>query len=119
VVRFGTTILGALLGRKMISATTINKAGTAFRSAGQTFKESSDVSRAKETVESLRQQSADLEADFNAESTRLTARIDPLTEPLETVTLRPKKANITVKLVALAWTPYWLESSGAATPGWR
>ena len=102
LVRVGTTILGAVMGRKMLSATNINKAGTALRNVGQTVKETGDVSRAKDTVESLRGQYAALEAEFTAESTQLAARIDPLTETLETVTLRPKKTNITPKLVALA-----------------
>ena len=100
----------------MLSATTINKAGTAIRNVGQTVKETGDVSRAQDTVESLREQHADLEAEFTAESTQLAARIDPLTETLETVTLRPKKTNITAKLVALAWTPFWAEAGGKTTP---
>ena len=119
LVRVGTTILGAVMGRKTLSATTINKAGTALRNVGQTVKETGDVSRAKETVESLREQYAALEAEFTAESAQLTARIDPLTESLETVTLRPKKTNITPKLVALAWTPFWAQGGGAEAPAWR
>jgi len=31
--------------------------------------------------------------------------VNPATEPLEPVTIRPKKANITVRLVALVWMP--------------
>jgi hypothetical protein len=108
--------MSAMLGRKTFSATTINKAGTAIRNVGQTWKESDDVSRAQETVDSLRQQYADLEAELIAEKQALEARIDPLTEPLETVTLRPKKSNISAKLVALAWTPFWAEAGGVTTP---
>jgi hypothetical protein len=119
LVRVGTTVLGAVMGRKMVSATTINKAGTALRNVGQTVKETSDVSRAQDTVESLRSQYATLEAEFTAESAQLAARIDPLTEALESVTLRPKKANITPKLVALAWTPLWTRGGGADTPAWE
>jgi hypothetical protein len=119
LVRVGTTLLDAVLGRKALSVTTINKAGTALRNVGQTFKESGDVSRAQETVESLRQQCADLEVELTAEKEALETRIDPLTEPLETVTLRPKKSNISPKLVALAWTPFWAEAGGATTPAWK
>jgi hypothetical protein len=119
LVRVGTTIMSAMLGRKTFSATTINKAGTAIRNVGQTFKESDDVSRARETVESLRQQYADLEAELSAEKEALQTRIDPLTEPLETVALRPKKSNITPKLVALAWTPFWVAAGGATNPAWK
>jgi hypothetical protein len=118
LVRVGTTILGAVMGRKILSATNINKAGTALRNVGQTVKETGDVSRAHDTVESLRRQYADLEAEISAESTQLIARIDPLTETLETVTLRPKKTNITPRLVALAWTPYWAQADGTNTAAW-
>jgi hypothetical protein len=119
LIRAGTTILGAVLGRKALSATTINKAGTAIRSVGQSMKESDDVSRAQETAESLRQQYADLEAELTAEKKALEARIDPLTEALETVALRPKKSNITPKVVALAWTPFWAGADGATSPAWK
>jgi phage host-nuclease inhibitor protein Gam len=119
LVRVGTTILDAVVGRKMVSATTINKAGTAIRDVGKTVKETGDVSRAQDTVESLREQRADLEAEFAAESAQLAARIDPMTESLETVTIRPKKTNITAKLVALAWTPRWAQADGTTTAAWE
>jgi hypothetical protein len=43
---------------------------------------------------------------------------DPLQEKLESISLKPSKANITIKLVALAWTPHWRSAAGAMTPAW-
>ena len=49
-ISIGATILGAVLGRKTISATNIGRATTAARDAGRVLKEREDVTRAQETV---------------------------------------------------------------------
>ena len=118
VVRFGTTILGALMGRKSLSAGTINKAGTAIRGVGDTIKQTGDVSRAKENVTSLREQFDALEAEFVAERQAVETRLDPLTATMETLAVKPKKANVTVKLIALAWSPFWVGADGSEAAAW-
>jgi hypothetical protein len=117
-ISVGASILGAFLGRKSISATNIGRATTAIRSAGRVMKDSQDVGRAEENVAALQQQLADLEAQFKAESEALAAATDPLNEKLETLSIKPTKANIAVKLVALAWVPNWRDQSGAIQPAW-
>jgi hypothetical protein len=117
-ISVGATILGAFLGRKTISATNIGKATTAIRGAGRAIKESQDVGQAKENVAALQQQLADLGAQFKSETEALATAIDPLNEKLETISLKPTKANIAVKLVALAWTPHWRDAKGTSTPAW-
>jgi hypothetical protein len=117
-ISVGASILGAFLGRKTISAANVGRATTAIRGAGRVLKESQDVSFAEENVAALQQQLADLEAQFKAESDALAAASDPLQETLEPVTLKPAKANIAVKMVALAWTPHWRASNGSMSPAW-
>jgi hypothetical protein len=117
-ISVGASILSAFLGRKTISATNIGRATTAIRGAGRAIKESKDVGQAEENVAALQQQLADLEAQFKTETDALAAAADPLNEKLETVSLKPTKANITVKLVALAWTPHWQDGKGALTTAW-
>ena len=70
-------------------------------------------------MEALQQQLADLEAQFKAETESLAAATDPLTEKLETLSLKPTKTNIAVKLVALAWTPHWQDAKGLLSPAWQ
>ena len=103
----GATILGAFLGRKSINVGTIGRATTAARGAGRVLKETQDVGRAKETVAAVDEAIAALDAEFKAEADALGARTDPLTEPLETIALKPTRQNISVRLVALAWAPAW------------
>jgi hypothetical protein len=118
-ISVGATILGAFLGRKTISATTIGKATTAIRGAGRAIKESQDVGQAQENMDALQQQLAALEAQFKTEIDELIASIDPLTEKLETVSLKPTKLNIAVKLIALAWLPQWQDAGGRLTSAWQ
>jgi uncharacterized protein YdgA (DUF945 family) len=82
------------------------------------MKESQDVGHAEENVAALQQQLADLEAQFKSESDALAAATDPLNEKLEAISIKPTKANIAVKLVALAWTPQWQDAKGITTPAW-
>jgi hypothetical protein len=114
----GTGVLGALFGRKALSAGNIGRAATAARGVNRSMKESSDVGRAEENVSAIQQQKADLEAQFNAETEELGVRLDPTTEQFEVLSLRPKKTDIKVQLLALAWAPHWRDSSGD-TPAWE
>lgn len=119
IVKVGTTVLNAVLGRKKLSTATVNKAGTAVRNVGKSMKESGDVTRARESAEALRRQAFDLETQFREEARKIQESIDPLTEALESVALKPKKSNITAKLVALVWAPYWREADGSLYSAWE
>jgi hypothetical protein len=104
-ISVGATLLGAFLGRKSISRSTLGRATTAARSASRTLKESNDVRRASETVEAIQQQLDELNAQFQHECDNLDSHIGATTEQLETINVRPKKTAITTKLVCLTWVP--------------
>lgn len=111
-ISVGATILGAFLGRKTVSASTLGRATTAARGAGRVLKERQDVGRAQETLDAQRQQLADLEAAFEAEAARLGDAAAPLTAELTSLGIAPTRQNVSVRLLALAWTP-----SGRGVPG--
>jgi hypothetical protein len=117
-ISFGATLLGAFMGRKAVSRSTLGRATTAARGVSRSVKESQDVGRAQETVEALRQQLADLETQFQSETAALETKVDPLTESLETISLKPKKTDISVRLVALVWVPHWRSTDGSLSPAW-
>ncbi len=118
-VSMGATVLGALFGRKAVSASTIGKATTAARGVGRTMKESQDIERAKESLAAAQQQKADLEAQVQAELQQFGGAWDAVSEPLDAVTLRPKRTELTVQLLALAWVPCWRDAEGRVTPAYR
>lgn len=104
-------LLGALTGRKTFSAANVGRVATAARGASRAARESGDVGRAEETVEAVQAQIADLEAQLRQDIDAVSAKLDPTGEELTPQTVKPKKTNIAVKLVVLAWAPH------AVTPG--
>jgi hypothetical protein len=107
---FGTTLLGAFLGRKALSASNLSKAGTALRGVGRSAEQAADVGRAQESVEAIRRQLGELDGEFQAEAAAIESERDLASETFETMELRPARGNITVKLVSLVWVP--------ASAGW-
>jgi hypothetical protein len=118
-ISFGATLLSSFLGRKRTSLSTLGRATTAVRGVGRSMKESQDVDRAEDNVAAISQNLADLEAEFQSETSALERSLDPQTEPLDKVSLKPTKANIAVKLLTLAWAPYWLDAQGESKPAWE
>jgi len=118
VINVGATLLGAFMG-KGVGLGTVGRATTTAKSAGRIFKEKQDVDRARESAETHQQTLQELEEEFKAELDKLSARTDPATEELQTISLRPAKKDISVKLVGLAWLPYWRAQDGTVSAAWE
>lgn len=103
-ISFGTTILDAILGRKLTRGT-ITQTGTTLRRAGQIGKESQDVTQAEEDSKTYQQQLSDLEAEMNNEISLTSLDHDADSVKIETISVRPRKSDISVEKVALVWWP--------------
>lgn len=102
-VSMGATLLGALLGRRAVTTSTLGRATTAARGVGRSMKEASDVNRATESVEAVRAQIKELDDQVRAETDALAqTSADP---QFERVALTPKRGQIGVAFVALGWIP--------------
>ncbi|HLH04317.1 MAG TPA: hypothetical protein VKX25_16250 [Bryobacteraceae bacterium] len=104
-VTVGAGLLGAFLGRKAVSVSTVSRAATAARQMGRSWQQTQTVAQANESVEQLAHQLSELQQQFENEVAAAQAKIDPATEALESVTIRLKRTNIEMQLVALAWQP--------------
>ncbi|HQG47343.1 MAG TPA: ATP-binding protein, partial [bacterium] len=111
-VSVGATILGAFFGRKSLSSSTLSRAGSAMRSGMRTAKEHGDITNAEESLDVLKGRLHEMEQELNQEIAQIDEQTDPMQQPLETTALRPKKGDITVRLTALVWLPYWQSSDG-------
>ncbi|MHC5004265.1 MAG: ATP-binding protein, partial [Planctomycetota bacterium] len=112
-VSVGATILGALFGRKLGS---VGKATTAARGAGRAAREKGDIDRAEETVEALREKLAALEAELQDELDGVKKRLDSTAMELEELSVAPRKTDLAVDRLALAWTPWRVDATGIAEP---
>ena len=62
--------------------------------------------RAEEKLISYQQELEELEDELAQEIDQLHAQFDPLREDLETVTLKPRKSHIALRLLGLGWIPH-------------
>ncbi|MBC7852652.1 MAG: ATP-binding protein, partial [Pirellulaceae bacterium] len=114
---FGSTVLGALMGRKLTSVTNVTRATSTMKSAGRIFREQQDVSQAGDTEEAYRERFAALDAEFRAEAEKIQAGLDADQLELEVIAIQPKKADITVGQVVLIWEPWVLATEGTMQKG--
>jgi hypothetical protein len=87
------------------------------RGAGRVAQQHDDVARAEENQKLLESQIADLQASFTQDAAAVGAA-GAATEQLDSVVVRPKKADIDVTLVTLAFAPHWQHASGQLTPAY-
>jgi len=99
----GASILGAMLGRKVLSSGNLGRAASGARSASRIGRESGDVQRADETLEELRQRWLTLQEECEAEIAVLSASVDAETLALREIALAPRKSDLVVGEVALVW----------------
>lgn len=103
VVQVGTAFIGAFFGRKRLSVTTASRVGTAIRSAGRSYDQAGDVSRAEESAERIEEQIVQFKAELESEVTALGASYDAQKEQLDTIDIRPKSSDIQVHFVGIGW----------------
>lgn len=103
VLSVGTTILGALFGRG-ITKTTISQAGTSLKKAGKIGKDSQTASQAEEDSKAIQQQLSDLQEQLKNETDKVL-EINPDAIKIDSLTIRPRKSDVSVEKAALVWRP--------------
>jgi hypothetical protein len=111
----GTSILGALLGRKAIGVTNARRAGSSMRSVGRSSKEKGDIERAKENLDELMVKFEDLENEFN-EALEECKKINIEELDFDDLEVTPRKSDISIEEFAVCWLPWHVSSSGIAEP---
>lgn len=104
-VSIGTAVIGALFGRKKISATTIGRAATSMRSASRATRQQADVAHAEESLQTLEDRRQMLEEEIEAELDRIRHEASADRIALEEIDIPARKTDIAVDAVALAWVP--------------
>ena len=103
-VSIGATMLGALMGRRAVSLSTLGRATTAARGVGRSAKETEDVAKAQVRLQEAQAELAALEAELQQEVAALEGGASGGVA-LETIEIKPKRGGVDVQIVALAWKP--------------
>ncbi len=104
-VSAGTAILGALFGRKSISATSISKVGTAVKSTNRAMQSGQGVAQAQETLRSVEAQLEELKLELEQQVEKIYDSYNMMEEKLEELEIGCTSGNIATRLVCLAWVP--------------
>jgi len=112
-ISIGTSVLGAIFGGRSAATT---RAGSAARSAGRVFSERGDVERAGESLESLTAERDELLKRIEQEAGALTASLDPASVALEKIRIAPRKSDIAIGRIVLAWEPWRAGADGFPRP---
>ncbi len=112
-ISIGTSVLGAIFGGRSAATT---RAGSAARSAGRVFSERGDVARAGESLESLKAERDALLATIEQEAQSLAGSLDPASVALEKLRIAPRKSDIAIGRIAIAWEPWRAGADGFPRP---
>ena len=115
-ISVGSTLLGALLGRRTVSATTVGRATTSARGVGRVAREKRQVATAERELEAARAGLEELNARFEEEIRQIQERHHPESSSIEPVEIRPRKADLSVADPILAWVPWRVRADGLAEP---
>ncbi len=105
VLDVGSTLLGSLFGRKRISRGTISGVSRAARRFSRAGKEKDDIAFAKGKLQVLTEDLSELEARLEEELNELRDAYEVDLLDLETLELPPRKSDIVIEQIALAWQP--------------
>jgi hypothetical protein len=97
-------MLGALMGRRAVSLSTLGRATTAARGVGRSAKETEDVAKAQVRLQEAQSELAALEAELQQEVAALEG-FAPGGFAVETIEIKPKRGGVDIRIVALAWKP--------------
>lgn len=103
-ISFLGTIISACLGKKLTKGT-ISQAEVSMRKAGRITKESQEVTRAEDGLQSLEAQIQDLKQQQEDEIKKITNSVDTTLNKIEEISIKPRKSDIAISEIALVWSP--------------
>lgn len=118
-VSFGSSLLGALFGRKLASASNVRRASSSLKSAGGAAKQRGDVTIAQEKLAQCQAQLSEMEERFSEECRELEAAYHPESLELESVRLKPVKSDTQIEPLCILWMPWDVDPSGIAEPAFE
>jgi hypothetical protein len=104
-VTVGSGLLGALLGRKSATKSTLSRVETASRRSAKALRARIDLEQAEQSRELLEQAMRHLEQEFVEESAKLDALLKTESQTIVERRISPRKSDIRVETLRLAWRP--------------
>lgn len=101
----GGGLLGALFVPKVFSQTNVRRVRSVTRRRAQVARARAQAEQAEESRELLEQAMVDLEREFQQEAAEIAAEWQLDRQSIEERRITPRKADIAVETLQLAWRP--------------
>ncbi len=112
-VNFGSSILGALFGRKLGSVSNIRRAESVIKSATSAAAEAGDIHAAEEQYAALIQEREELNSTVESEVQQISDQLDTDLMKFDSMEISPRKTDTAVDRIALLWLPYSEDGAGS------
>ncbi len=115
----GATLVGALFGRKIASRRNVTQAASAVRRVARTARGGGEVATAETALNAAQEQLAATEQELAVELQSVEAAADPMQFELTELVIPPRKSDIALRALGLAWVPWELQADGSVQPLFR
>ncbi len=102
LVSIGETVLGFFMGRR-----STGRIGTALNKRRMTAKAKADIEESHEEIEELQDEINELEEELKTEVEEISRKWENIRETAGTEELAPRRTDVTVHSVSIAWLPFW------------
>ena len=106
LIGMGESVLGFFFSKRR-SSRTFSRIASKRRMTGQA---KMDIEESKKEITELQEDIAELEAELKEMSDEITRKWADLLDDIATDEITPRRTDVNVRLVALAWLPSWLIS---------
>jgi len=104
LIGVGESVLGFFFGKRR-STRTFSRIASKRRMTSQA---KMDIEESKEEIAELQEDMAEMEAELKEMSEEITRKWADMLEEITTDEITPRRTDVNVQLVALAWLPSWL-----------
>jgi len=102
LVGIGETVLGFFLGRKSTRGIS-----SAINRRRMTANAKADIEESVETIEELKKEQGEIEAELKEQAVEITARWEHPESSLTTEELSPRRSDVVIQIVTTGWLPFW------------
>jgi len=114
-VDIGSTLLGAFLGRRTSIASAARRTTAQLERSGRVRQ---SVTRSKADLQAARSELSQLEDQFRTEAGALRS-VDAKNLVVEELRIAPRKSDIDIVAMSIAWLPFTLDEAGTLHPCWE
>ncbi|MGC8775432.1 MAG: helicase HerA domain-containing protein [Chlorobaculum sp.] len=112
LIGLGETMLGFFLGRKSTRGIS-----TAINRRRMTANAKAEVDESVETIEELKRQQEEIEAELKGLAAEITARWEHPESALTTEEIAPRRSDVMIQIVTTGWLPFWQVTLDQASGG--